>query len=124
MAKSKIRCPKCGKSVSRQAVACPACGAKSQALPQDSKNAPVQKQDIQSRRQLLTRILIVGLVCAALFGFIGFVAESKSSGTVCNIINTLNLNTPIFFMVAKILFALSLPVVVVSFALLEQTEEN
>ena len=121
MTKAKSRCPKCGKHISARAASCPACGAEIHR--QVERKSSDRPKDTVAKKALTIKALIIGLLCAAVFGILGFGVENMSSGSLYSVINLLRLNDPTISLIAKALFWLSLPVVVVSFALLQQMED-
>ena len=108
--------------MSRRAVACPACGAKTK---QQVETTPTGNEtNADSRKAMLIKTLIIGLVCAAVFGFLGFGVENMSGGWLYNLTYLLRLNNPTISLIAKALFWLSLPVVIIPFAMLQQLESE
>ena len=121
MAKTKVRCPACGRNISRNSQVCPACRApiKSQSGAPAKSAAPNDE-----KRAVLTKILIAGLVCAVVFGYIAFGLNNLSGGALYAWSKLLGLTSPGVNLLAKIVFAASLPAIIIPFALLQQLEEN
>ena len=122
MAKSKIHCPKCHKQVSRQASACPACGAELQPQVERRDHRKPTAAAPAERKAMLYKVLIIGVVCAVVFGFLGFGVQNMSGGALYSLIRLLNLNNPGISFGARVLFFISLPAVIIPFALLQQEE--
>ena len=76
--------------------------------------------DKNAKKANSIKVLVIGLVCVAVFGLLGFGTENMSGGELYSVIVLLGLNSPDIVLVAKALFWLSLAVTVVAFAQLQQ----
>lgn len=122
MAKARIRCPKCNKQIPRSAPTCPFCGAETRDRSQPT--APAAAPEVQARRALLIKVLIIGLACAIIFGLLSYGTETRSSGWLYSAVALVGLNSPGALLITKVIFWAALAVAIVCFAMLQQMEES